>query len=204
MGYQVKCDWCEAPVHLNDDHAVLDVVVNRRKEVRSILDQKWAKEARPTLHFCVEPRESTDRMGLVETEGEPDDCYQRAMAAIHLRPTERPDMGMEWRLAPVGAVVSDPVTADEAHGNRTPTPMPVPPDADLKTFLATLAPSPRSALGRALRRQGVSSLEQIDAMSDDELMALAGVGWKTRCDVRSFLAARAAARDAKQPVGGGA
>jgi hypothetical protein len=101
MGYQVKCDWCDAPVDPDDDHAVLEVVVNRHKEVRSLLDRKWAQETRPTLHFCVEPRESTDRMGLVETEGEPDDCYQRAMAAIHLRATERPDMGMEWRLVPI-------------------------------------------------------------------------------------------------------
>jgi hypothetical protein len=210
MGYYVTCNWCGESIGHDEDCATVPVEIKRRNKSRGILDREWAKEVRPTLHFHVSELEDRDRMGLsAELNDEPDCCYMRAMAVVKGRGTETPDMGMEWRLVPVDDDVSttvdtaSTVAGAKGHGNRTPAPVQVQADADLDALLATLAPSPRAALDRAFRRADISTLEQIEAMSDDDLMAINGIGWTTRCKIRTFLADRAAARDAHQPVSGG-
>jgi hypothetical protein len=193
MTYIITCDWCGEHIDNETDCARLPITIQRRR--RNALDAKWAEETKPTLFFCVDP-------SINEASGSPGGCFEHAMRAIAGTPTEMPDMGMEWRLVPVGA------TADiEQHGrwrgNRTPAPAPVTAEADLTAYLSTLAPSPAAALRRALQRAEVLTLDQVDAMSDDDLLAIKGVSWATRCKLRAFLAARAVARGAEPVQTGG-
>ena len=191
-----SCDWCGADLY-SRDYAELIVTVKRRRT--GILDAKWAQEARPTLHFCVGAeldREGRNRMGLPDEEDAGDGCFERAVRAVRGTRTATPDMGLKWRLPPVGVKVED----------RRPSaapPAPVAPDADLASFLAPLAPQPRAALKRALRAAGVATLDQLDAMTDDELMDMPGVGWTTRTKIRDFLARRTAAQETEKANGEG-
>jgi hypothetical protein len=57
-------------------------------------------------------------------------------------------------------------------------------------FLATLAASHRMRMARALKRAGIDTLDEAAVLSDDELMALEGIGWGLRCRLRTFTAAR--------------
>ncbi len=97
MSYRTACDWCGATL-LSKEHAEFDVTIHRIR--RTELEAEWAKEARPSLHFCVTPApdpEARNRMGLPdENEDAVDDCYTQAVAAI----TARPEIGLEWRLMP--------------------------------------------------------------------------------------------------------
>lgn len=113
MGYHRRCDWCDAFLGHDTDFAEMPVKIQRRRRTRN--DEHWAEEARPTRFFCVAPepdREGQNRMGLPEVEEETDSCYDRAIRAIVGTKIEKPDMGMEWRLVPVGAEVLDAPAED--------------------------------------------------------------------------------------------
>jgi hypothetical protein len=200
--YIITCDWCGKHIGNETDCASLPVTVKRHgsgsRRPNLGAGRDWGQETLPTLFFCVssDGRDARDRMGLAAPRESPGGCFERAMDAIRGTPTETPDMGMEWRLVAVGAADTD----GRAHGNRPPAPVPVAADADLAAYLDTLAPSARACLVRALHGAGISTLEQIEAASDDDLMAINGISWNTRCKLRAFQAERAAARAADAPV----
>lgn len=61
-------------------------------------------------------------------------------------------------------------------------------EEDLRKVLATFVPKVKYALPRA----GITSLKQVSAMTDEEILALPGVGYKTLVLLRSAIAERAA------------
>lgn len=199
MTFVITCDWCGAHIPNEADCAKLPITIQRRRS--NALDARLAEETKPTLFFCVDPgtREARSRMGLEQRFESPGGCFERAMRAITGTRTETPDMGMEWQLVPIGTTAATQQHG-RRHGNRAPAAGPVAADADLAAYLNTLAPSPAASLRRALLGKGISTLDQIEAMSDDDLMAIKGVGWRTRCKVRAFLAERAAAPAASELV----
>jgi len=105
VAYYTECNWCGADLK-GRDHASLPVKVKRQRRGR--LDAHWAEEVRPTLHFCVaDDGADYDRLGLDRPDGDADCCFTRALAAINGTSLEAPDMGLEWRLVPVGATVNE-------------------------------------------------------------------------------------------------
>ena len=96
------------------------------------------------------------------------------------------------RVKMIGELRAEEIAATVARiYNGEPAPVQaVAADADLDSFLATLKPSQRTTLRDRLSRQGIVSLDQLAAMSDDEMMALEGVAWKLRCKIRDFITAR--------------
>jgi hypothetical protein len=180
MGYHYKCDWCGACLN-GEDYAKLPVAVKRRRRTRN--EAHWAEEVRPTLFFCVPPepdREGLNRMGLPDDETPSDSCFERAMLAIQGTDTETPDMGLEWRLVPIGARVSE---------GRRASREPVQLSDGVLGFLNTLAPSPRSTLNRALRKANLTTLDEIEEMGVDELMGIKGIGQTTVTKLRRYIAA---------------
>jgi hypothetical protein len=156
MGYSVRCDWCGC--NLSSGHfAEMPVKIKHRR--RSALDSAWADEVRPTMHFCVPSDEGHNRMGIESQDGE-DCCYERARALISGTSTDTPDMGMEWRLVPVGASI----LAASNWGREA--------EPDLADLLSHLPAQFRYALPRA----GITTLAQLDAMTDEQLLAIKGMG----------------------------
>lgn len=173
MSYYIECDWCGASLHKRE-HATLEVKVKRIRE--TTLKELWAAETKPTRHLCVTPKrhdDELDRMGLsgLVEDGEPS-CYERAIAAIRGREVTPPDMGLEWRL------VRTP---------ESPQPRPVIAD-DLQAVLAKLVPKVRYALPRA----GITTLEQVTEMTDEQLLRLDGVGQGTVDALRAATVGAAA------------
>jgi hypothetical protein len=171
MGYRVRCDWCGCDLR-HGEFAELPVSIKRRRT--SALDSKWAEEVRPTLHLCVNANQGHERMGITLPD-DTDACYERAIAAITGTTTEQPDMGMEWRLVPIGATVHPP---PKAGAEAAP---------DLAEILSHLPPQFRYALPEA----GISTLAQLDAMTDSQLLAIKGIG-------PTVVARLRAARDMKK------
>jgi hypothetical protein len=155
MGYRVVCDWCGC--NLTSGHFA-ELPVNIKHRRRSALDSAWASEARPTMHFCVPSDEGHDRMGIQSEGG--DGCYERAKAMIEGAVSERPDMGMEWRLVPIGGVV---LAARDLRRKAEP---------DLAELLSHLPAQFRYALPEA----GITTLAQFDEMTDEQLLAIKGMG----------------------------
>lgn len=184
--YHCECDWCRERIDTDKQQYVrasIKMVTGKSDSLGRPDD-----ETEPTRFFHVTPlrsRDEWDRLGIEVRSNEIGDCcYTRALRAIEGGDFEAPDAGLEWRLMPV-----------DGGGERGTTRQPrVAADADLEAFFATLAPSPRHRLWGRFDRQGISTLEQLDAMTDDELLALEGVAWVTRCKIRAFIAARNEAR----------
>jgi hypothetical protein len=182
--YYYQCDWCGGQIDTQQPYAKANI-----KIVSASRDRLGRREetVEPTRFFHANPLRSLDewdRLGIeVKDEGLSDCCYTRALNQIEGEPDSgTPDMGMEWRLVPVDAPVGETRAA--------PTSKPVPADADLGDFLATLAPSPRHALSRTLERAGVDTLEGLEALTVDDLMEMPGIGWTTVKKIRAFIAAR--------------
>jgi hypothetical protein len=176
MGIRVECDWCRQPIKAGTPYVTIEI--DGKAGGRDV--------GGPARVFC----------GDGETS-----CAGRLLALLDANPEGPVDMGMAWQLVPVGTDGTGGRSGRSGRyaGNRTPAPVPVRRDAELDDFLGTLAPSCRNALSRALRRQDVSSLDQVAAMSDDDLLEIQGVGWKTRTVLRTFIAARGAAREKDPP-----
>lgn len=195
--YYYLCDWCGKSISAGQETYVKAAIEIVNTSIGARGRPKTTTE--PARFFHVNPirsRNEWDRLGIeVKDESLGDCCYTRALKAIEGQPDwETPDMGMEWRLVPIGATIQE--KAHRAVGQ--PEPLVVSPDAGLSELLATFTPSPRNALARALGNAGISTLEQLEAMSDDELMATPRIGWTTRTRIRAFIAARNEARS-KQP-----
>lgn len=164
MSYYVECDWC-GEVLTGQDHAVLPVTIKRQRASRE--RAHWAEETRPTIHLCVGEEVDYDRLGMRDHIDDGESCFTRAMAAIHSIETAPPNLGMEWRLVPMQNEESTPTNGK--HAPRGPV------AEDLRAILATLAPKVRYALPRA----GITTIAQVEAMTDGELEALPGVGLGT-------------------------
>jgi hypothetical protein len=99
MSYYVECNWCGANLH-GRDHAQLGVLIKRTR-------RRLRDETRPMMHFCVaDDGLDYDRLGLEPGE-EAESCLTRALAAVDGTELQQPDMGMEWRLVPVGSTVRE-------------------------------------------------------------------------------------------------
>ena len=159
---RTQCDWCGAWLY-GKDFAEMPVTIHRAKG--TTLERRWAEEMKPTRHFCVNPRTDYPRMGLNAADLNGDDdagsCYAKAIASIRGTQLKPPDMGMEWRLVPSQTA--------EREAERVPL------SAEMRAQFERLAPGPRSALVKA----NVTTVERIDAMSDDQLLAIDYVGVKT-------------------------
>lgn len=105
----------------------------------------------------------------------PESCYDRAIAAIKGTPTSTPNMGLEWRLVPVGTTLEAPSPRASVLA---------PGDPALRACLERLPTRGR----HALRLAGITTVAQIQAMTDPELLALPGVGWGTVTTLRAALA----------------
>lgn len=179
MAFRTHCDWCGEVLDADDDRAVMPVTIHHPRG-RTTLDARWAEETKPTRHFCAAPREDTDRggrnrAGLVP-DGEFDNCYDRALAVITGRRLGDPGAGMEWRLMPVPG--GDLAKRDDPHREGGPAEVVDAPAVatDIPGLLRNLCPSHGSRLRRALHRAGIVSLDQIAAMSDDQLLVIDGIG----------------------------
>jgi hypothetical protein len=150
------CDWCGEALY-RVDYAKMAITIQRVKG--TYLERKWAEEVEVTRHFCVAPKVDRNRMGLeAEDDDRSDSCYGRAIAAITGMELEQPDMGMEWRLVPTA----------------TSTPF-VPLSDEMRIQFQRLTPRAQSALNA----KRITTVEQIDARSDDHLLAIEGVGIKS-------------------------
>jgi hypothetical protein len=202
--YHYQCDWCGKQINTERKQYVkasISIVTLEKDRIR----EERVAQAEPTRFFHVTPlrsKDEWDRLGLdieVGSDDLGDCCYTRALRAIEGHDFDEPDAGLEWRLMPIDGA-DEPVT-QERSGSRRPPAQPVDADADLEAFYFTLAPSQRHKLWGQFEAQGISDLDQLSAMSDDELIALDGVAWLTRCKIREFIAARDEAR--KKPAKAG-
>jgi hypothetical protein len=192
---ECECDWCGEEIDTRRDQYVkarISVITGELDHLR-----RPVEEAEPTRFFHVTPRRSRDewdRLGLeVRSEAIGDCCYTRALRAIEGRGFDEPDAGMEWRLMPITA---RPERASYGRqGSRIAPAEPVDADADLAAFLNTLVPPHGERLGHALAGEGITELDQLEAMSDGDLLLLKGVGLTLLRKLRAFLAARAEARE---------
>lgn len=198
MSYRTHCDWCGAHLAYEDDQAIMPVTIYHRRG-KGALDAKWAEEVGVTRHFCAAPKSEDGR-----PQGSGDKCYDRAIAAVKGTPVSDPGLGMEWRLVPIEgeeqpATVAEPAAAaDDGNAALVATP-PTGDPADVVAFedtrvtrelhevLTTRLPSKRRG---ALPRAGIVSLDQVAVMSDDELLAIEGIGRGTLRRLREAVAER--------------
>ena len=194
MSYRVHCNWCGKQL-FREDMAVLEITVERRAAA-SRRERDWAQEKRPTLHFCVGENLDTNRMGMSDMRvDDPDSCFTRALAAVNGRKTEQPNMGLEWRLMRV----SDPTANEPA--SKPAVKIPDPPEdpgelvrfggemitAGLHHVIETrITPARKFTLTRA----GITSLDQVAAMSDDELLKIDGLGHGILRELRQAIRER--------------
>jgi hypothetical protein len=160
---------------------------------KGALDAKWAEEVTVTRHFCARPKAGG--------EGRPVDprerCYDKAIAAIKGTPVSDPGLGMEWRIVPIeeGEPAPAPKLARAAG-------VPAPPTADpsqivafegtyvtreLHEVIVERLPAKRR---RVLPGAGIQSLDQIAAMTDEQLLAVEGIGNGTLARLREAVQAR--------------
>lgn len=117
--YHHACDWCGERINTTREQYVELAVEIVTLETERIREQR-VRETEPTRFFHVTPlrsRDEWDRLGLdieVRSDDLGDCCYTRALRAIEGNGFDEPDAGLEWRLVPVGATVSEP-SAGEAE-----------------------------------------------------------------------------------------
>jgi hypothetical protein len=182
--YRTECDWCHNQIHTSREQYVevsIEVVTHETDHL-----QRPKNEQEPTRFFHVAPRRSCDewdRLGLeVRSEDIGDCCYTRALRAIEGTDFDEPDAGFEWRLVPL---VDGPLPA-QAGDPRGRAGL----DDDLHAFLQTLAPSPRFKLRHALADAGITTLTLASELTDDELLAVNGIGPTLVRKLRAFVAQR--------------
>jgi hypothetical protein len=174
MGIRVECDWCRQPIEAGTPYVAVEV--DGKVEGRDV--------GGPARVYCG--RRDGDRS-----------CAGRLLALLDANPGGPVDMGMEWRLVRIGDEARPPRGRRRGARPRSITtpPASVQADADLNAFLGTLTAGSAGRTRHACARQGISTLEQLDALTDDELIEIAGVGSDTRAKIRQFIAARNAARE---------
>jgi hypothetical protein len=189
MSYRTHCDWCGTHLAYEDDQAIMPVTIYHRRG-KGALDAKWAEEVGVTRHFCARPKG-----GAAADERER--CYDRAVAAIKGTPISDPGLGMEWRIVPV----ADGEPAPHAKAERA-AGVPAPPataPGEIVAFAGTHVtrelheavlrelPAKRR---RVLPRAGIVSLDQAAAMTDEQLLAIDGVGNGTLRRLREAILRR--------------
>ncbi len=171
MSFRTHCDWCAKWLNNGVDRAVMPVTFKRQVETRHA---HWAEEVKATRHFCITPepddldRWGRDRMGLVPDSDDADSCYDRAIQAITGTELREPGMGLEWRLVRVARATD----SAETEPNTPLAPAASTVDDDLWRVMAALPASYKFVLPRA----GITSMSQLEAMSDAELLALDRIG----------------------------
>lgn len=185
MSYRTHCDWCGGHLAYEEDRAVMPVTIYHRTGKGSP-EAKWIEETCVMRHFCVSPgaggRDGRSRAELAAA-GRPDTCYDRAIAAITGTKLSDPGMGMEWRMMPVDDGGQRPPTIE----HETVPAMPASASDAIEivslggeqitrelrdVIMERLAPKDRHVLPRA----GIASLDQVAAMTDEQLLAIDGVG----------------------------
>jgi hypothetical protein len=199
MSYHTECDWCGAWLGEEADQATMRITIYHRGG-RGTLDAKWAEETGVTRHFCAAPSEDTyhghNRMGLVP-DAHLDCCYERAIAAITGTKLAEPGLGMEWRLVGVSDAAEPPHTASKP-APKVPPPLTCDSDCTLqfagKEITAELHEVIETRLATsywyALPAAGIVSLDQVAAMTDDELLAIDRVGHGTVKALRQAIRER--------------
>jgi hypothetical protein len=200
MSYRTHCDWCGGHLAYEEDRAVMPVTIYHRKG-RGSPEAKWIEETCVMRHFCVAPtRDDGDGPSRAElaAAGRPDTCYDRAIAAITGTKLTTPAMGMEWRMMPVDDDGEQrPVATDGASTPATSAPAidlheVVSLDGEQVTrelrdvIVERLPPKGRHVLPRA----GIASLDQVAAMTDDELLAIDGIGRRVLQALRQAVSDR--------------
>jgi len=189
MSYRTHCDWCGEHLAYEDDQAIMPVTIYHRRG-KGALDAKWAEETGITRHFCARPKgEAADKR---------DHCYDRAVAAVKGTPLSDPGLGMEWRIVPVG---EGELAPPPAKPSRAPG-VPAPPATDPRQIVEFAGTHVTRELHEmiverlAAKRQGVLpaagivSLDQVAAMSDEQLLAIDGIGRGTLGKLREALESR--------------
>ncbi|MEY2441194.1 MAG: hypothetical protein QOJ46_620 [bacterium] len=191
MSYRTHCDWCGSHLAYEDDQAVMPVTIYHRRG-KGALDAKWAEEVTVTRHFCARPKASGDA-----PVDQRERCYDKAIAAIKGTVVSDPGLGMEWRIVPI----------DE--GGPAPAPrlaravgVPAPPTTDpskivafkgayvtreLHEVMVQRLPAKRRGV---LPGAGIQSLDQVAAMTDEQLLAIDGIGKGTLARLREAVLAR--------------
>lgn len=112
-----------------------------------------------------------------------DSCYARAIAAITGTEVTDPGMGMEWRLMPIGGTSNPEKSAAAKRPDRPLPPPPADPSKMVRWGETVITAELSHALQRVasgykyvLPEAGIVSLDQVAAMSDDELLAI-DRGW---------------------------
>ncbi|MFZ2049532.1 MAG: hypothetical protein WAU69_01215 [Solirubrobacteraceae bacterium] len=109
--YQYECDWCGRRINpFREQYVEASIeIVTGEKDYAG----RAQNRVEPSRFFHVTPlrsREEWDRLGLeleVGSEEIGDCCYTRALRHIEPADLSEPDMGLEWRLVPVGARISE-------------------------------------------------------------------------------------------------
>lgn len=168
MGIRVECDWCRQAIAAGEPYATL--------EIDGKIGQTSVSE--PARVYCGGGRNS---------------CASRVLGVLEGNPIGRNDMGFEWQLVPVEGVLRMPASAPVAN---VPSPRAFDPSetvtlagknitAELDEFIRSrVAPAYKFALPRA----GIVSVDQAAAMSDEELLAVEGVGWGMIKSLREWIA----------------
>lgn len=201
MSFHIECDWCGADLY-GKSYAVLKVTIVGRPS-RSLLDRD---EVRPSLHFCVEPTrlsaDDLDRMGL-DDETADGGCYASALKFIQGRATEPPDMGMEWRLLQTGAPLTDRSDRSD-HGQALPVAVEglraVDDEFCHRAFHERCKPGGIIALRmskipvviperawNAIFATEIITVDQLEAVPDEQLLQLSGVGVTSLARIREAI-----------------
>jgi hypothetical protein len=182
MSYRTHCDWCGEHLAFEDDQAVMPVTLYHRRGKGS-LDSKWAEETGVTRHFCAPPKKDAS-----DTTPRSATCYERAVEAIKGTPVADPGMGMEWRIVPVAGEDSPPA-ADRAAPDRQET-VPFADTLVTRELLGVIVAKLPAGKQAILPHHGVVSLDQVDAMTDEQLLAIDGIGKRSVRHLRDALAER--------------
>ncbi len=191
MSYRTHCDWCGTHLAYEDDQAIMPVTIYHRRG-KGALDAKWAEEVSVTRHFCARPKAGAN--GPVDDR---ERCYERAIAAIKGTPVSDPGLGLEWRLV----AIDDGEPAPRPKRDRAPgvPPPPATNPSEIFAFAGTHVtrelheavlrdlPSKRR---RMLPQAGIVSLDQAAAMTDEQLLAIDGIGRGTVRRLREAILAR--------------
>jgi hypothetical protein len=179
MGIRVECDWCHQAIPPGTPYITIEI---DGKAVR-----KGGGEAQEVF--------APARVYCGSGDGERN-CAERLLALLDANPGGPVDMGMEWRLVAVDGEPERPTRA--RAGDFRPAPEPVAADADLQTFIDSFNAGMHIKLRRAFEGAGYTTLDQLSAVTAEELMAINGIGWTTVTRLRNYVAERDAAREVVQ------
>jgi hypothetical protein len=159
---------------------------------KGALDAKWAEEVTVTRHFCARPKAGGE--GPVDRR---ERCYDRAIAAIKGTAVSDPGLGMEWRIVPIADGEPDPVPKlARAAG------VPAPPTSDPSQIVAFAGTYVTRELHEVIKQRlpakrhgvlpgaGIQSLDQVAAMTDEQLLAIEGIGNGTVARLRGAVLER--------------